>query len=248
MTRVDEIRMRLAAATPGPWEAHEDAPGQWGAWKHYSVNELPDGGDCDREVAVQGLDGTWADLALIAQAPEYLAYLLGQSHVLSLEVARLGRALGGVADALDSQGLALLAASARANIEPGAEAAATVAAACAEAELAREVVCLGCATESVYLFHRTTPGVARVILDEGFRDATAYDAAEGYIGLLLSDSPISPSLVARGPVTLRMRFAFGDLAELAEFEVDGGVRPYREWFVPLLVLREWVTAVEVAEE
>ena len=76
MTRIDEIRARLAASTPGPWEAHESPPGVWGVWRHIDLADLPDGGLVDYEIAQQGDESTLADSHLIANAPADLAFLL----------------------------------------------------------------------------------------------------------------------------------------------------------------------------
>jgi hypothetical protein len=85
VSRPDEIRARLEAATPGPWEAHEGPPNVWGVWKHLDTADLPDGGLVDHEIAQKGDDATMADAALIAHAPGDLDYLLGEVERLTQE-------------------------------------------------------------------------------------------------------------------------------------------------------------------
>jgi hypothetical protein len=83
MSRIDEIRARLAAATPGPWRI-----GSWGA----CVVAGPDAVDvatAARQVPPGGgyFQGEYPDAALIAAAPDDLAYLLSEAERLEARAA-----------------------------------------------------------------------------------------------------------------------------------------------------------------
>ena len=82
MTTIDEIKARLAAATPGPWTYQEDrwgfSAGVYGAPNERGYSEMIVGGDpCEGRIEPDDPNGT-----LIAHAPADIAYLLA-------EVARL---------------------------------------------------------------------------------------------------------------------------------------------------------------
>ena len=81
MSRVDEIRARLAAATPGPWK---HTPGV--AFKHYvhSLDEREEFGFSLQVMHWRDGESCRAEenAELIAHVPEYLAYLLGENERL----------------------------------------------------------------------------------------------------------------------------------------------------------------------
>lgn len=91
--RKDEIRARLAAATPGPWAAsEEDADEFWYGRGYLAITGVRDGRSVT--VAPVGLshgpsDATIdrADAALIAHAPQDIADLLGENDYLRDVVA-----------------------------------------------------------------------------------------------------------------------------------------------------------------
>ena len=96
MSRLDEIRQRLSAATPGPWAATTwlNTSGGWAAvGPLHDTDGDPDDASCvydGCEPNCQHDKAAQADAALIASAPADLTWLLG-------EVERLTAALKGEA-------------------------------------------------------------------------------------------------------------------------------------------------------
>lgn len=70
MNKIDEIKQALAAATPGPWMYE---PGWYG--RNHLVIDAE-----NKNVVCMGktFEKTESDFALIANAPEWLAYLVGE--------------------------------------------------------------------------------------------------------------------------------------------------------------------------
>lgn len=87
--RVDEIRARLAAATPGPWKAQEWHGNDDGGWAavgpHHTAGDVED--DDDRWDADQPdsvcHNKAKADAALIAAVPDDLTYLLNEVEAMT---------------------------------------------------------------------------------------------------------------------------------------------------------------------
>ena len=73
MTRLDEIRTRLAAATPGPWKSRTSGDN---SWRDAGPAWIGGFHDCAK-----------ADATMITNAPEDLAYLLAKVERLQMEVA-----------------------------------------------------------------------------------------------------------------------------------------------------------------
>ena len=98
----------------------------------------------------------------------------------------------------------------------------------------------------VTLYHRTTEGVARHIVADGFRDSESYYGTENpHSGVWLSDRPLDADEGAVGNALLRVELNIGD-REIAQFEWIEDGKPYREWLIPACLINELGTIV-VAE-
>jgi hypothetical protein len=76
MSRIDEIRKRLDAATPGPWEIHDSC-----SWRRIGTPGRDGNIVCPTNHPVDrhpDLLAKLADLSLIANAPSDLAFLLAE--------------------------------------------------------------------------------------------------------------------------------------------------------------------------
>jgi hypothetical protein len=88
----------------------------------------------------------------------------------------------------------------------------------------------------VTLYHRTTEGVARHIVADGFRDSESYFGTENlHSGVWLSDRPLDTDEGAVGNALLRGKLNVGD-GEIAQFEWIEDGKPYREWLIPACLI------------
>lgn len=78
--RLQEIRARLDAATPGPWEYHPDPVGALAG---------PDGRNIITPYAGYGNASDWPDITLIAHAPADIAFLLSENEALREQIGFL---------------------------------------------------------------------------------------------------------------------------------------------------------------
>lgn len=112
MTRLDEIRARLAAATPGPWHSVWDDDADGDAYSTPTIYTTAEGVPEDDRgvVCCMYYDGdlvgaTEPNAALIASAPDDLAFLLAEVERLTGEAAAERRKVGRELDTL-ARGLA----------------------------------------------------------------------------------------------------------------------------------------------
>jgi hypothetical protein len=93
VSRLDEIRARLEAATPGPWVVTKDmdcgAP--WLAVVAGDPDEFQKPRDYDRAMVASALREDGHNAALVSNAPADLAYLLGEVERLSEKIERADR-------------------------------------------------------------------------------------------------------------------------------------------------------------
>lgn len=87
MSRLDEIRARLAAATPGPWW-RTGGPELWFV-EPAEGDDVITGISRNQYHEIQS-DRAGHDAALIASAPDDIAYLLAEVERLTGEVAKRG--------------------------------------------------------------------------------------------------------------------------------------------------------------
>jgi hypothetical protein len=93
MTREDEIRERVAKATPGPWVAIKQAGKDEGAYtiatdRKFGCSFVEVWGDLSPQPGKQE-----ANAILIANAPADLAYLLGENERLRRQIDDTAKAL-----------------------------------------------------------------------------------------------------------------------------------------------------------
>ena len=94
------------------------------------------------------------------------------------------------------------------------------------------------------LFHHTTAGDARSILEAGFRDDCGRDLSRPtWRGVWLSASPEDDG-GPEGGQTVAVKLAMEE-RELAGWEWTGEGRPSREWLIPAGVLNARVTGLSL---
>ena len=92
------------------------------------------------------------------------------------------------------------------------------------------------------LYHRTTAGAAKAILDSGFRDRRGHFGLKNEVevelkGVWLSDVPLEGNDFGSADRDTLLAVTLDD-QDLVEWEAveEGGVRSYREWLVPAAVI------------
>ena len=81
----------------------------------------------------------------------------------------------------------------------------------------------------------------------GFRDGTVFFDGMSLTGIWVSSFPLSEMEVAKGDMVLKIALALPE-TEIADFEIIGDGKPYREWCIPANILNEKGAAVLLSAE
>lgn len=100
------------------------------------------------------------------------------------------------------------------------------------------------------LFHRTTQEAAEAILADGFRNGMRMrymTSGVTHRGVWFSNVPLDSNEGIKGDTLLRVEFACHE-ARLWRWEWIEEDKPYREWLVPVHVLKRYLARIEIDAE